>query len=259
MARKNPLSSPRLTGFLATFLPCILGASVTQAQWVLEQDVMGAGGGTSSSGDYQVSDASGQLGIESREGLSYQLAEGFWNALAAAGTRSSPIAQADTVLRAPIGPAKFSVYALLANDTEDSGHRLQLVSVSPLSAFGGSVRLAWPWVYYSPPTGPDAPDSFTYTASDSFGGSATAAVSILIASPSQPPAQNIVGIETPPNGHRLIRFAGVPGLIYHIEASSDLISWIRVGEAEASALGEFLWDDADAILFSERFYRSTWP
>lgn len=259
MARKNSPNNPRLTGFRATLLACIFGTSVAQAQWVLEQDVMGAGGGTSSSSDYRLSDTSGQLGIEAREGLNYRLAEGFWNALTAAGTRSSPIAQADTVLRAPIGPAKFSVFALLANDTEDSGHPLQLVSVSPFSSLGGSVRLVWPWVYYVPPAGPDAPDSFTYTVSDAFGGSATADVSILIASPAQPPAQTIVGIETPPNGHRLIRFTGVPGLIYHIEASTDLTSWIRLGETEASALGEFLWDDADAARFSVRFYRSTWP
>lgn len=259
MANTNPQIDHRRAGLLPAMLLFGLGTVAAQAQWVLEEDVLGAGGDTSTSSDYMLSDTLGQLATESPAASSFQLAEGFWNVLTAVGANSSPTAQPDTVLRVPGESAKYSVFELLANDTEDLGHPVQLVSVSPTSALGGTVRLVWPWIYYFPPIGSDAPDSFTYTASDSFGGSSTATVSILIGYPPPPPAPNAIGIDTLPNGHRLIRFAGVPGLTYHIEASSDLMAWTRLGEAAASALGEFRWDDADAALFPVRFYRSTWP
>ncbi len=154
--------------------------------------------------------------------------------------------------------AKISAIKIVLNDSDADGDFLTVTAVSPTSAHGADVALIWPWIYYLPPPGFNDTDTFSYTISDGFGGTATALIQVLI----EPPTigtLNIVSIETLADGTRRIRFAGVPSFTYHVEASSDLTAWTWLGDVMAGANGLFEFIDSEAPLFPIRYYRSTWP
>lgn len=154
--------------------------------------------------------------------------------------------------------SKISAIKIVLNDSDADGDFLTVTAVSPTSAQGADVVLIWPWIYYLPPPGFNDTDTFSYTISDGYGGTATALIQILI----EPPTigtLNIVGIETLSDGTRRIRFAGVPSFTYHVEASSDLAVWTWLGDVTAGANGSFEFIDSEAPLFPIRYYRSTWP
>jgi hypothetical protein len=55
--------------------------------------------------------------------------------------------------------------------------------------------------------------------------------------------------------HMLIIGAGTPGVVYTIQASSDLINWQSIGTATADTNGLFRYVDYNAGNFTKLFYR----
>jgi len=53
----------------------------------------------------------------------------------------------------------------------------------------------------------------------------------------------------------LITGTGTAGVIYMIQASSDLINWQSIGTATAGANGVFSFEDSNIASFNSRFYR----
>ncbi|GAB7193320.1 hypothetical protein NUM3379_40290 [Kineococcus sp. NUM-3379] len=83
----------------------------------------------------------------------------------------------DSVTR-PAGPAA-AVTGLLGNDTDADGHGLRIVGVSQPAQ--GSARLAGGVVSYTPPTTAwTGSTEFSYTVTDGFGATATAAVRLTV-------------------------------------------------------------------------------
>lgn len=167
-----------------------------------------------------------------------------------------PVVVNDSVQRPAGMEVKVLAAKLLANDSDLDGDPLTLVSVSALSAKGATVSLAGPWVVYTSRPEDDATDSFTYNVSDGGGGTAEGTVTVTIQSPSQTEAVTVVGATVLPDGNRRVSFAGIPGLIYSIEASIDLENWTVIGTGTAGFKGVFTFDDLNATNFPVRFYRT---
>ncbi|HTI72850.1 MAG TPA: Ig-like domain-containing protein [Candidatus Limnocylindria bacterium] len=174
------------------------------------------------------------------------------------GPNRVPVATPDSFDRPLSAFFKVSVFAVLANDTDADSDFLNLISVSATSGHGGEVKLDWPWIYYTPPTGFSGIDTFTYIIGDGHGGTATATVTL---NPIAPPgaSQNIVSLITLPGGTVRVRFTGVPGFTYHVQTSSNVSTWTPAADRIANAVGQFEYDDAGAITTPIRFYRTLWP
>jgi hypothetical protein len=186
---------------------------------------------------------------------------------------------------------------LTLNDTDPDGDKLTVISpsVAPqATANGGTVQTDSPnsaWLYYFPPAGAtnNATDSFTYVITDSFGGTATATVNVLIkASNVNEIPRNKISENFAPDGSGsvVIRFAGISGRKYKVQASTTFVNpnwqdlpmndltvgagWTLDTEAPfapgtynptnnsmtANAVGFIEYKDIDAPLFRTRFYRA---
>ena len=114
-------------------------------------------------------------------------------------------------------------------------------------------------ITYTPPAGSDGPDTFTYTIGDGFGGVATGLVRINVTVPG--PSLNRWRIETFPDGTIRLRFAGIPGRTYRIQATDALknLTWVTLDTRLAGLQGDFEFHDTDALNHPIRFYRTISP
>jgi hypothetical protein len=99
-------------------------------------------------------------------------------------------------------------------------------------------------------------DSFPYSLIDAFGTSAQGSVTVMISAPSAS-SPNVLAITPSPGAITVtIQMAGIPGLVYQIEATTDLIHWDKIGESTAGPNGLFEFTDYDANLYPNRYYRA---
>src|SRR5262249_14734864 len=93
----------------------------------------------------------------------------------------APAPQPDTISRFASSGARVSTAQLLANDADPDGDMLSIVGISTNSVAGGAVSLAGGWVYYTPPSGYQGADTFSYFVSDGpCGLTATATVTVAV-------------------------------------------------------------------------------
>ncbi len=170
----------------------------------------------------------------------------------------SPIAGADSLSRKPGEAVKVAIADLLANDTDPDFDPVSFAGVTSPSANGGTVRRTGPWILYSPAAGSDADDSFTYQVSDGRGGVGIGVVTIRVSGGNPSPSRNVLTLDRDLSGRVTIRFAGIPGRQYRIEATADLAnpSWSSLGNATAGVNGLFEFTDTDAANHVTRYYRS---
>jgi hypothetical protein len=170
-----------------------------------------------------------------------------------------PVAGADAIERYPTQTVKVKVATLLSNDTDADADVLSLANVTSPSAGGGTVTRIGDWVYYTPAVGFTAADTFTYSVSDTRGGSAPGLVSITIKIDSAA-SQNKAAIQNMGGGLFRITFDGIPNRTYtvqHAESLTEPVVWITLGPATANSLGIYSIDDPAGSL--ARFYRSVFP
>ena len=160
-------------------------------------------------------------------------------------------------------PTKFSAAKLAVNDVDLDGYALTVIGVSAGSAQGGTVTLASGQLTYTPPVNFSGNDSFTYTISDGHGGTAIGTVTATVGS--SPVSLNIVFGPTMVSGNFVVRFAGIPGQTYTIEAASSLAGpWTKVANLAAPTTDQGF--GVGVFQFSEpvggnttRFYRTVYP
>ena len=152
----------------------------------------------------------------------------------------------------------LSAAQLLQNVADPDGDPLSLMSVSSASAHGGIVSLTNGIVTYQPPPGYTGEDSFAYSISDPFGGTATATLKIAVGVGL---GQIIVSIDQLPDRNVLLTCAGVSGQPYLVQATFDLASpvWTTLSTTNAGADGLFWFIDLDATNYPSRFYRTSTP
>lgn len=73
-----------------------------------------------------------------------------------------------------------------------------------------------------------------------------------------PPAQ-ITSIVAPPGNQLQVQGFGLSNLTFTIEASSNLVDWVSIGNAPANSSGAFSFLDTNAPQFNRRFYRALSP
>ena len=111
-----------------------------------------------------------------------------------------PFANDDAAATRPGTPVDIAV---LANDVDPDGDKLQLSSIS-MPEHGSITAHPDRTVTYQPEAGFTGTDAFTYTASDGAGGSASAHVSITVAADNSPPVAQDDAVVTLPDQPVLI-------------------------------------------------------
>ncbi len=134
-----------------------------------------------------------------------------------------------------------------------AGTSLTLSLASLASDLGGQLQFSDGMITYTPPASLLGTDTFTYTLTDGHGLSAQGTVTVTITAPTGS-GPNVLGIT--PGASVTVRMAGFPGLIYQIEASTDLIHWVNIGQATAGPNGLFEFVDHDSSRYPIRYYRT---
>ncbi len=153
-------------------------------------------------------------------------------------------------------PLEIGVSTLLANDSDADGDTLDLTSVSPASAQGGTVVESGGVVTYTPAPGYSGPDTFTYTVNDGdWGGSSTETVVITVnATAIVPPGQMTLVLS---GGVATGTFTGTPGATYLFQRSTTLEtgSWSTVDTEIAPLSGTVVVEDPSPPVGGKAFYR----
>lgn len=226
---------------------------VGAANYTLDCDVVSTGGGNSSGSTYSIRDTAGQplAGVSSAG--AYTLEDGFWP-----GMNTAPLPVQDTLTRATNRTAKVAIATLLANDADLDDDAFGLTTVDAVTANGGTITTDNGWVRYTPATGFNGSDTFTYTVTDAEGYSATGSVLIQMAGDTTDQGRTLVQLTTLADGTRSLRFVGIAGRTFSIQATSDLTTpdWQELGTSVAGANGLFEFVDTELPAPAQRYYRA---
>lgn len=169
---------------------------------------------------------------------------------------STPVAGTDILERIHTNSVKVFLPDLMENDSDADSDSFLVVDVSLTSTNGGTVMQFGDWVFYLPPASDTNTDAFTYTIEDSFNSQATGTVLIqqkvdLAASPNLTLAE--LG-----DGSFLLRFDGIPGMVYRIEYTDEwpVPNWQTLATGTADEMGVFQLIDTPPASVGSRFYRS---
>ncbi len=169
-----------------------------------------------------------------------------------------PVAGNLTIERYPTMGVKVSKAAILATDSDADGDALT-ITVSSASANDAAITVTNGWVFYTPPQGFTNADSFTYTVSDGYGGSATGTITVAIEVDNSPGAN--LTITNLGNGSFLINGNGIPDRTYTLQFSPSLnpANWQNIpgGSVTADSTGAFQYTDTPAG--GGGFYRTVYP
>lgn len=174
-----------------------------------------------------------------------------------------PVANPDTFTTASNTPATFAAAKLTLNDTDLDGDSLTVTSVS-ISGQNGTLSLVSGMVTYTPPAGFVGNKIFTYTVADALGGTAVGTVMVTIGAGGAAPL-NIISGPTIDGSDFVVRFAGIPGLTYTIEAAPDPTGpWSKVANVAApttnQGLGIGIFEFREPIgTNTTRFYHTIYP
>jgi hypothetical protein len=170
-----------------------------------------------------------------------------------------PVANPDIVLRFAEGGVRLNVSDLTSNDTVAMYDDLTVIAVSSNSADGGNVILDAPWIYYAPPAGGAASDTFTYTVSDGHCGTAMGTVTVQVEADNPQPLHFAIG--SMGDGSLQLTFNGIPGQTYHINYSDSLSppNWQVLTNQTADSFGVIQITDWPVTNIPARFYRAVWP
>jgi hypothetical protein len=105
-----------------------------------------------------------------------------------------------------------------------------------------------------------ATDSFTYTISDSRGGTVTPTVHVTVSSSDVPSPNIVIPPAILPNGHFHVGFAGIPGYTYAVQYSPYPNGpWSSITTLTAGTDGRFDFEDPTQPAPSSRYYRTIYP
>jgi len=181
------------------------------------------------------------------------------SAVAVLAPAAPPVANPQTVLRFQSGGLRLNVSELITNDTVALYDTLTVTEVSSNSSAGGTVSLSGSWIYYAPPAGSTAGDTFTYTVSDGHCGTAVGTVTVLAGANNPQPLH--FGIAQMGDGSLQLSFDGMPGGTYQIQYTDSLSApnWLALTNQMADSYGVFRFTDWPLASVQGRFYRAFLP
>ena len=178
-------------------------------------------------GAYTLADNAGQACAGAAAAASSSLADGFWPTLYAA-----PVAPGRVSTARPGQLVEISTAKLLALASDEDGDTLTITAASAASTRGGTVALAGGVIRYTAPAGFSGLDSFAYTVTDSGGDVATGWVTLSALAPASPNFISAIYASGPPPS-MILKYAGIPGVAYVVQVSTDLASWATVEGSRA--------------------------
>ena len=180
---------------------------------------------------------------------------GSTNSLLQVVTNHPPVAVEATYSRAKGTSLKIAITNLLSNVTDGDGDAMTLQSVGA-GTNGATILTNNTYVFYLPSTGANSNsnDSFTYTVSDGFGGSATANIMVTAYS-----AAGSAQMSLPTNNVVNIKFFGIPNYTYIVQTTTNLsVPWWTLSTNTAGSDGSWWFTDPNATN-SQQYYRSAQP
>jgi hypothetical protein len=163
-----------------------------------------------------------------------------------------PVANTTVITAAQGQTIQIPFSLVLTNDYDADGNTLTIGDCSEVSAEGGWVSTNDLIFTYTPPAGLTGQDRFAYVVEDGRGGESAGVVIINFLS------TNLLHISTSNLGSTgaELTLAGVPGRIYQIQASTDLVNWVNLSTVTADPTGIIQALDAAARNYPHRFYRA---
>jgi ubiquitin len=140
--------------------------------------VNGTGGGAANASAYALTDTIGQPSTGTASSANYSIETGFWSGVATPATPGEPVSTGVTN-----GPLAISVATLLTTFQNPEGDPLALFALDATTALGGSLILSNGWVFYQPPSGFSATDTFGFTVRDGSGNVSRALMSLVKVTP----------------------------------------------------------------------------
>ncbi len=171
-----------------------------------------------------------------------------------------PVAVDATILRSLRRTAKIPVASLL-EAAQGFAVPVRVQSAQDAEPAGAGVSIEEGWIIYTPPGDDAAPGSFTYTLADDEGNSATGRIDVIVR-PDDDPTLNLLSITRSADGSMQLRFIGVPGLEYRVQARDTLDpkdAWSELARVTAGPNGEFEFIDREADTHTTRYYRAYGP
>jgi hypothetical protein len=165
----------------------------------------------------------------------------------------APTVGEESLTRAQNGSTKFHVSQLPGLAAAGANATLRFLDNVSLS--GGAVSRSGSWITYRPPEGLQnwQIDSIPYMTSGESGTFA-GTLSLGVAATEYVAAGSMLSLADNPAGPgKVVVFAGIPGLVYEVRASSNLSSWSVIQSATADPLGRVEVTDTGATGAS-RFY-----
>jgi uncharacterized delta-60 repeat protein len=98
---------------------------------------------------------------------------------------------------------------------------------------------------------PSAQGSYSVVVSNAFGSTASSPACLVV---NQRPCR-FTSVCCESDGRVKVRFFATAGLSYVVGASTNLVTWEVIGQAEEQADGTFVFEDTDAAMFPYRYYR----
>jgi hypothetical protein len=142
-------------------------------------------------------------------------------------------------------PVTVATADLLGMAGDPDGDAVAITAAGPSSANGGSVAMQSVAILYTPPNGFSGTDTFPVTISDNRGASVIGAVTVTVG---PQPDGGVFGIHSTQviplaDGKMGLKFQGVPGRVYQIQRSPDLITWSFVATVTAGPDGDASFTD----------------
>ena len=135
--------------------------------------------------------------------------------------------------------------------TDSDGDAIALQSVG-IGIAGATITTNANSIIYQPSIGisSNSNDSITYTASDGFGGSATANIWVSVYGHA-----DLAQLSLPSNGVANVKFFGVPNQSYVVQATTNLSApWLTVSTNVADTNGFYFFSDTNASN-GQQFFR----
>jgi len=157
--------------------------------------------------------------------------------------------------------ANISAVKLAASGRDADHDALSLTGLSATSAQGGTVSLNGNTITYTPANNYTGADSFTYTIADTFGATVGGTVDVTVNAPSNGQSQNITSLTVQNDLTVRLKFAGIPGHSYRVQATTNIVSpvWENIATNAFGSNGLSIFIDTDAPNNPARYYRSVVP
>jgi len=238
--------------FILSFASCLRASGQSYS---IDWDSVGGSGGTSSGGQYAVSDTIGQpTGGDALTGGDTAFDDGFWSLFYL--VPSIPVAQPMTVYRTAGLTLKIALADVATNWSDADGETVSLAGVNLVTTNGVNLTTNSNYIFYT--NSPNLNDLVTYSIADSLGATNVGIINIAIVASV---TGQLTGSITVSGGSVTVGFAGRPGYGYGVERSTNLVDWVTVWNTNAPASGLFNYTDTFGDLGGtppSAYYRLSW-